>query len=459
MSEVPEQATAETPSRKSTVVMWLALATAFLGWAFDGMEMGLFSMMARPTLENLMGTADPARVSLLISVTTSLFLAGMAVGGVYFGRMGDRLGRVRSLVFTVLVYAIFTGLTGFVHTTWQYCACRFLSAVGLGGEWGLGVALVMETWPGATRPVLAGLLGAAANFGFLFSGVVGLLTKLYLHFAGWAPATVAKLSAFGMILQRPDAPPGVYGLTWRPILMIGFVPALLTLLIRLGVREPERWVRSRQRGEKSSFAELFSPALLRHTLIGAALGGIAVLGMWGSMQTWLQAWVKDLVPSAQADAARTAVTLALAVGAIPGCMFGALAAEWFNRRVSWALLCVLSVASAFILYFGFHAYNTAFLVMAAVTSFWITAFFGWLPLYLPELFPTRLRATGEGFCFNVGRLISAVGVFGTAGLVKLFGQQPLSAIPRASGTMSLIFLVGLVLIWFAPETKGQDLPD
>jgi MFS family permease len=318
MSEMPAETATPPTGRKTTTVMWMALLTAFLGWMFDGMEMGLFGTWARPALTDLLGTDAPGPFSLWNSITLSLFLSGMAVGGVIFGRLGDRIGRVRTLVLTILIYAVFTGLTGFVRAPWQFAACRFFSAVGLGGEWGLGVALVMETWPRATRPVLAGLLGAAANFGFFFSTAIGLLAKLRLEGAAWAPQTLDRLLQLELIKLSDQA--GIYLLTWRPILMAGFIPALLTVLIRLGVRESQRWVESQQRGERSSFGELFSPALRRRTLVGAGLGGIAVLGMWGSMQTWMQGWVRDLVPPDQvAGSTGARPTPSSASSASPSC--------------------------------------------------------------------------------------------------------------------------------------------
>jgi MFS transporter, SHS family, sialic acid transporter len=517
----------EAAVRKLTGAMWLGLIAAFLGWMFDGLEMGLYSLVIRPALADLMHTDSERELALVTSVTISLFLTGMAAGGLIFGRLGDRIGRVKTLAIAILVYAIFTALSGATQNWQQLAACRFLGAMGLGGEWGLGVALVMESWPNASRPVLAGLLGAAANFGFLASGGIGWL-KTYLN---WG---------------------------WREPLYCGAIPAAMLFLLRLGVKEPEKFVRSRERGETSRLRELFAPGFRRNTLIGSGLGAIAVLGMWGAYQTWLPMWAPRLAVPAMArvteayEAAKTAraavaqgapdaeakvyavfrplagaqqaaeealrlnpsvgkdlttvrnasyeaakqfdkggtivrgrgdlskaseavlqaaeaarkaikpvvssVTAAtmtwIAIGSIVGAMLGALIGDWIGRRWSFALLCVLSTLAACLLYLGTREYSGMFYVWAALAGVPITAFFGWLPLYLPELYPTRLRATGEGFCFNVGRIVSAAGVFGTSALVKAFG-----GIPFAAATMSLIYILGLPLIGAAPETKGQDLPE
>jgi MFS family permease len=151
--------------------------------------------------------------------------------------------------------------------------------------------------------------------------------------------------------------------------------------------------------------------------------------------------------------ARAATMQWMAIGSIVGAILGGLIGDWLGRRRSYALLCLCSIAVALPLYFTVHEFGTRFIVLTCLSGIPITAFFGWLPLYLPELYPTRLRATGEGFCFNVGRVISAVGVFGTGILAKSIG------IPHAAAYMSAIFLLGLPLIALAPETKGEELPE
>ncbi|MDH7570410.1 MAG: MFS transporter, partial [Armatimonadota bacterium] len=266
----------DAPKQTSTVQLWAALIIAFLGWMFDGMEMGLYSWAMPQALRDLMGLG-PAEIGRPLGITVALFLSGMSLGGVVFGRLGDHIGRTKTLVVTVLMYATFTGLSGFCQNFGQLAACRFLGAMGLGGEWGLGVALVMESWPNASRPLLAGLLGAAANVGFLIAGGITMLLARYGE--PWR-------AALGI---------GQDGQVWRLALVAGFLPAVLTFVIRLFVKEPQRWVQSRQRGERASFAELLAPALRRQTLMGVLVSAVAVLGMWGVYQAWLQAWVSDLV--------------------------------------------------------------------------------------------------------------------------------------------------------------------
>lgn len=418
----PANPPAAVPASNSRA-LWMALAAAWLGWMFDGMEMGLYSLVIHPALKDLLKTSDTKVIGPYVGLTLSLFLVGMSVGGVVFGRLGDSIGRVPSMIITVLVYAVFTGLSGLTQNWQQLAACRFLGAVGLGGEWGLGVALVMETWPNASRPVLAGLIGGAANVGFILSAGVGYL----VNFLG-----------FG----------------WRGVLIAGFFPAILTLFIRLGVKEPERWVKVYQKGERSTLRELFSPTLRRRTLIASALAAVAVLGMWGVFQAWLPSWVNVLV-GGNAAHERTTTLLCMSIGSTIGAFLGGVLAGWLGRRPSYILFCVGSIVSVLILYMGCNQYGPRLLLSAAIAGVFATAFFGWLPLYLPELFPTRIRATGEGLCFNIGRILSAGGVLVTGQLVALFGGD----YAKASSAMGVIYLLGLLLIWFAPETKGCDLPE
>jgi MFS family permease len=199
--------------------------------------------------------------------------------------------------------------------------------------------------------------------------------------------------------------------------------------------------------------------LRRKTLMGVTLAAVAVLGMWGVFQAWLQAWVEQLVgggPELQAAraSARATVSLWMAIGSTCGALLGGPAAEWLGRRCSYSLYCIGAVGMSWLLYLTCDSYGPRLLVLASVAGVFATAFFGWLPLYLPELFPTRIRATGEGLTFNAGRILSAVGVLVTGTLVQALGGYV-----YAASTMALVWVVGLMVIWFAPETKGCELPE
>jgi len=421
MSEITVKESASAVESVSKKVLWLVLIVAWLGWMFDGMEMGLYSVLARPALKDLLHTVDDKAIGPYVGIMFALFLLGASAGGFIFGRLGDKIGRVKTMIITVLLYSVFTALTALSQTAWQFGICRFIGAMGLGGEWGLGVALVMETWPNAKRPMLAGLLGSSANVGFLVSSLINL---------SWG------------------------SLGWRIIFCAGLVPALLSLVIRLMIREPERWVKAKERGEKPDLRQLWEPTLRRNTIMACLISSVAIIGTWGVFQ-WIPTWVGSMV-SKEIAPHRVAVTaMWMAFGQILGAFLGGPSAEWLGRRRSYALFCVGSLVSAIILWLTVTAYGVQLLFLAAVAGVFTTAFFGWLPLYLPELFPTRIRATGEGITFNFGRIIAAVGVFQTGKLVAGFG----GSYAKAGATMSLIYVIGLILIWFVPETRGGKLPE
>lgn len=413
------ETTTERPERRGT--LWLILIVAWLGWMFDGMEMGIYSVLAHPALKELLNTTDKGVITQYAGYMFALFLLGASAGGFIFGRLGDKIGRVKTMIITVLLYSVFTGLSALSQTPWQLGIFRFVGAMGLGGEWGLGVALVMESWPNAKRPVLAGLLGSSANVGFLISSLVNL--------------------NFGF-------------LGWRLIFCIGLVPALLSIPIRFLVKEPEKWVKAKERGERPDLKQLFEPALRRNTIMACLLSSVAVIGTWGVFQL-IPTWVNTLVGGA-ATHERAVAAMWMAFGQIAGSFLGGPAADWFGRRWSYAIFCVTSLVSAILVFQFSDGYGMRLLVFAAVAGVFTTSFFGWLPLYLPELFPTRIRSTGEGISFNIGRVVAAAAILmGFGQLPKLFG----GSFERAGSTMAFIYLIGLILIWFVPETKGRALPE
>jgi MFS family permease len=507
---------------------WLALAAALLGWMFDGAEMGVFSMVGRPAVKDLLATSDEGRVGIWFGVIIAGFLVGAATGGVLFGWLGDRIGRVRAMTLSVLVYALFTGLCGLVTSAWQLGVLRFVAALGMGGEWSLGVALVMEVWPNRSRAFMAGLIGAAANVGYLLVGFVGLglatflsRTQGWLMGVGFGEELAGKLVAFE---------------GWRLMMLVGTLPALLTFFIRMFVPESERWKKEEGRGATSHWASrdligvligaagpalivyLWAPrpdgatafpmgirvagtlaglliatlgymfpvvrylqrlneyepdlnwkSTLRRMLMGACLSGVALLGTWGSTQ-WAPAWASKLTEE-QTKAgvilhAKEYTQMALAVGAIVGTIGAALMGGWLGRRITYTALCITSIASVYMFFLTNTQYGAAFLFWAFVAGLCTASFYGWLPLYLPELFRTNVRATGQGFAFNFGRILAAIGVLQTGNLMGLFkdgfpiaGTTLPAGYPSACSVMSLIYLVGMVLIWFCPETKGKPLPE
>ena len=485
----------------------LALLAALLGWMFDGMEMGLFPLVGKDALRELLGgTPSQERLDLWYGVVMACFLIGAATGGVVFGWLGDKIGRVRAMTVSVLLYSLCSGLSAASGTPEELAALRFLGALGMGGEWALGVALVMEVWPNTSRAWLAGWIGAFGNLGYTVCGLIALgLTKLgagQLHDA---------ITGVGLPLTWAEALTA--NRNWRLLMLLGAVPALLTLFIRLFVPESEKWVKAKAGGRAShwsgtdlfavpggavaaggvvslwvvkdiSFAARVALSLvglvavtlgylyparryldrsglppsakrqtLRRMLLAAGLSGVPLLATWSAVM-WMYQWVGKL-PGGDVAEARPLIQIASSVGAAAGCLVAAMLGGMIGRRAAYAGLCVASLATVVGFYQLNTAYGPAFIVSAGLMGFVTAGFYGWLPLYLPELFPTAVRATGQGFGFNFGRIIAAAGNLQMPALLGFFGND----YGKACAVVAGVYFVGLVLIAVAPETKGQPLPD
>lgn len=425
---------------------WMALVAAFLGWMFDGVEIGLFPIAGRPALRELLNATGPDADRIIgpwFSAIVAAFLLGAALGGVVFGWLGDRLGRVRAMILSVLTYSIFSGLCALVETPMQLAVLRFIASMGMGGEWALGVALVAEVWPNRSRPLMAGLIGAAANVGFMLVGFVALGVARFVEGLGDLLSFLPE--AWVEALLRNSG--------WRMIFVAGALPAFLTLLIRFFVPESPKWKSAVSTGPRSQVSDLFRGSLKSKTILGSCLAGVGLLGTWGAVQ-FLPAWAGQFTGDPQ-KAAWTQIVAACGAIVIPIAV--ALLAERFNRRAAYIGLCAGSLIVCQLLFWGFRVdpqFGAAFLTMAFFVNGITGGFYGWLPLYLPELFPTRVRATGAGLTYNAGRVIAAVGTIGSGSLLSVFGSYAVMG-----SVMSLIYLLGFVVIAFAPETKGRPLPE
>jgi SHS family sialic acid transporter-like MFS transporter len=426
---------------------WMALLAAFLGWMFDGLEIGLFPLAGKPAMQELLHASGADADQLIgrwMGGIVASFLLGAALGGTMFGWLGDRIGRVRAMVFSVLTYSLFSGACVFVQSPLQLAGLRCIASMGMGGEWALGVSLVSEIWPAKSRPLLSGLIGAAANVGFMIVGFVGLGVSKFVTGLGSALSFLPPTWVDALLRNSG----------WRMIFLVGAIPALLTFFIRIFVPESEKWKTASTSGPKPRVADIFAPGLARNTILGACLAGVALLGTWGAVQ-FLPAWALKFTGSPQ-KAAWTQIFSAVGASTIP--IIVALLAQQFNRRTAYVGLCVLSLGSCLTLFLLFRTdpqFGFVFLLLATLVNGITAGFYGWLPLYLPELFPTRVRATGAGFTFNAGRVIAATGTFLASGnLLKLFGSYSVMG-----SIMCLVYLLGLVVIFFCPETKGRPLPE
>jgi MFS transporter, SHS family, sialic acid transporter len=424
---------------------YLALSAAVLGWMFDGLEMGLFPLVARPALMEMMGAeSTKATWPAWIAGITALFLVGAALGGVVFGWLGDRVGRTKAMMYSVLAYSLFSGLCAFANEPWQIGGLRFLAALGMGGEWALGVALVSEAFPNKSRPFMAGLIGAAANVGFLMIALLSLGLNSVVH---------GLTGFFSAILPVAWANALVANGAWRLLFLLGALPALLTFFIRVFVPESEAWKHaSKSSAAKVRVTEIFQGGLLKHTVMGSLLGAMALLGTWASVQS-IPSWGHKITHGA--TGVREALQIASACGAIVFTIIMGVLADKFNRRSMYFSMSLLSLVACGILFRLPMEYGSGMLFWTFLVGGLTASFYGWLPLYLPELFPTRLRATGSGFTFNAGRILAAVGTLASGWLLNAFNED----FARMCAWMSLIYIFGLVIIWFVPETKGKPLPE
>jgi MFS family permease len=388
---------------------------------FDGLEQGVMPLIARPALQDLLKVENDQQLGVWMGWLTAVFLVGAAGGGLVFGWLGDRYGRVRAMMLSILAYSLFTGCSYFAQSTWQLAGFRFFAALGMGGEWSLGVALVMECWPEKYRPILASAIGVAANAGF---GLLG---------------------ALGTAIEVTRA-------SWRWVMLAGAVPALLTLFIARYVPESESWKKSVRTVRTKPVREVFSKNLRKTTLLGICFAAVALIGTWGSVQ-WLPAWADQLTHGGLARAKGQTQTL-IAAGAVLGSFFGPLVGSRLGRRPAYFLLCLSSLVLCGCLFRFVHGYGSVFLLMSFMVGAATASFYGWLPLYLPELFPTRVRATGQGVCYNSGRILAAAGAVQMGHLLKYYE----GSYARAGATITLVYALGLALIWLGPETKNKPLP-
>ena len=403
----------------------LVLSAAFLGWMFDGFEMGLFPIVARPALMDMFASnaGSDEFVGQWMGWITAVFLVGAALGGFLFGALGDRIGRVKAMSWSILLYSLCTGMGYVAQSPWDLAGYRFLASLGMGGEWSLGVALVMESWPERWRPMMAGIIGAAANVGFLLVGAIGRIWQVSQD-------------------------------NWRWMWLVGIAPALLALLIRLFVPESQKWQSARENNrDHSPIREIMTPPLLWHTLLAICLSSIARIGTWGSVQ-WIPLWVDqmtgDHLPGAKGEA-----TMLSGAGAIVGCLGGALMGGKLGRRWAFFFLCLGSLLVCGFLFRGGLAYGNWLKTLIFLAGMTTAVFYGWFPLYLPELFPTRSRATGQGIGYSAGRFLAAMGAIASGQLVALFGGD----YARMGSVITLVYLVGMLVIWLAPETRGKPLPN
>jgi MFS family permease len=431
--------------RSLTADRWRALVASFLGWMFDGYETYALVLVAPVALRQILPPEELPRLPLYIGGLFAVTLVGWATGGIAAGILADYIGRKRMLMLSILWYAAFTGLTAVSSTYAAFLILRFLTGLGLGAEWGPGTAILGEFWPPASRGRAASALQSAIGFGFLIASGAWLL--------------VAPLGAG----------------SWRYMFLLGVLPALSVLWIRTGVRDPDLWLaaHARRRLARQRVASgqpvhpddhalvgftvkrILADADLRRRLLMLLMLSLASIVAWWAVSTWIPFYGGQLAAKAGGSAQRWIALAGLCynIGGIVGYFaFGALADAW-GRKPTMEVFYAGSLAFVLVLFQAVHD-PSVFLVVAALNGFFTAGQFAWMPVYLPELFPTAVRGSAISLVFDITRYVAAAGPLLAGWLIVSLG-----GIGTAASIIGLIYILGLVVTPFAaPETRGRPLP-
>lgn len=441
---------------------WFVLIVAALGWLFDCMDQRIFIVTRQRAVTELLGyryegkelvkldgtklsesdrKAGEDEIDKNNGLAMMIFMIGWATGGLIFGITGDRWGRARTMLITILIYSAFTGLTALATSTWDFMIYRFITGMGVGGEFAAGVTLLAEVMPPHARPYAIGSLQALSAFGNISGSLLSWVVS-----------------------------------SWRYLFLVGIVPALLVIVVRRRLKEPEAWQKAHEERlagggtpPGGTLGEIFSDSRWRYnTIIGVLLALSGVIGLWG-----VGFWTPDLITRTlraqgvdgdNINRVRAVGTALQDVGAFFGIYIFSLAAARIGRRWAFAMAFVLALAATSFV-FGNLSGESDVYWMLPLLGFCNLMVFGGYAIYFPELYPTRLRSTGTGFCYNVARYLAAFGPF-TLGYLVIMYRDMLQAdsasikpFQYATLTVGLIYLLGLAVLPFAPETKGKPLPE
>jgi MFS family permease len=424
--------------RGVTNYQWLVLVVASLGWIFDAFEGQLYNITRGDMLPDLLMRANPGAAPDVIQSLSKawgerflgIFLIGGTIGGWLFSSLADKWGRKPVMALTILCYSIFSGLTGFATELWQVGVLRFLVAMGVGGEWAVGAALVAEVFPKHARERAGGIFHAASVAGIWLAAAAGLAV----------------------------------GTNWRIAYFVGIVPALLVLWVRVSIHEPDTWKEAKaEKGDRmGSFTELLgNPRWRTRAVWGALLAMVGLATFWGVAVAG-QNLAEDLLRRLNAPAADISSRSKIAFGFVQttGGFVGQLAmgplSAWLGRRRTFAYMHIGAFIMTLVVCWvpGYFASYGLLLCLLPLFGFFAQGIHSGYAVYFPELFPTYLRATGAGFCFNTGRILAAP--------VLIWGSAWMKAtlpLPQAISVLGGLFLLGLFVLIFLPETKGQELPE
>jgi MFS family permease len=435
-----------------TRYQWLVLALAGGAWLFDNLDQRLFSLARIPALTNLMADATAPEVQAYGKVVTALFLIGWGIGGLSIGALGDRFGRVRLLVISILLYSLGTGLTALCATEGQFAVLRVLTGVGIGGVFGLAVAILTDTMSATARLAMLAILQLLSVVGNIGAALIKM--------------SVDSLGAQGSIDAESS---------WRWLFAVGAFPALLAVIAAVKLKEPEPWLRQRDAGmlPKGWFGAyrdlLGSREDRRNLVVGTLLAVSGVIGLWGIGEYAVDLqhavftnYYSRTNPGADnsapvADAKNLAYLLQMIGAAIGMLLFTWIANSW-GRKPAF----LIGFASAFIVtilvYWQLDTPAEAYWMMPLMGVAQFSVFAGF-SIYLPELFSSRVRGTGVSFAYNLGRFAAAAGSFLSAKLaIDVFGGFAMPTPLRYSAmVMCSVFVIGFVTALFAPETRGRKL--
>ena len=442
-----------------TGYQWLVLAVCSAGWMFDIFEGQIFVASMRDAMPQLLGgvPADSPEVAKWNNWSFASFLIGGAVGGVFFGWLSDKWGRSKTMIITILFYSLFTCVTALAQEPWHMVVLRFLVAMGVGGEWAVASAMVAEVMPKHSRPVMSSIFHASSVGGTLLAAAVG----------------------YFIIAAKPWG-----DTTWKLGFLIGVVPALLILVIRWKMHEPETWKKAQEKAaqDKSQatgkMGDLFNSENLRGTIVGVTLATIGLVTFWGCHIYGKNALLRHaqnaalVAESVAADAPKevkqaafkkheanikkaemTSMTLNTVGGGLGLVLFGWIS-TFLGRRGAFVLYHAGAAIMVYVLFKvlipGGASFNTL-AVALPIFGFLTLGMHAGYAVYFPELYHTKLRGTGTGFCFNMGRIGSALYLF--------FLPQLGWAQDQAALYMAPIFILGIFVALAGPETRGDDLKE
>jgi MFS family permease len=419
-----------------TLRHWLVVIIASAGWLFDCMDQRLFILARESALRELLGPAAAAdAVRTYSTYATTAMIVGWATGGIFFGMMSDKWGRVRTMMVTLLVYSGFTGISGLATNWLDFTFYRFLVGLGVGGMFGAATTLVAESVPGHFRPMALGILQTLSAVGNITGSLVSRVVQ---------PGAADFLGDYS---------------GWRVLFFVGILPSVLVVPFMAVLREPDAWRQAKAAAASGarvgSPLELFrSPRWRRNSLVGLALGVSGMIGLWGIGFFSPELISTALVgaPQATIDTVRAWGTALQDVGAFIGMTVFTLVAALLSRRMAFALAFVAGLVTTAFVFNSLETASDAYW-MLPMMGFAQLALFAGYSIYFPELFPTRLRGTGVGFCYNTVRYLAAPAP------ILLGYLSTLLTFRTAAVVMSSVYLIGLVALFWAPETKGQPLPE